>query len=87
MNPLLFPLEVLNERVEPIVHKSSKDEDKSKEKEAYTSNISNFMSEYNLLNQQNPGMFSLKIDKMQMDGPGSRWKVKAELTIKYKGKS
>lgn len=44
------------------------------------------MSEYNLLNQQNPGMFNLKIDKMQVDGPGSKWKVKAELTIKYKGK-
>lgn len=74
---MLYPVEVLNEVVEPIAQKSSKDEDKSKEKESYLGNISNFMSEYNLLNQHNPGLFSLKIDKMQVDGPGSKWKVKA----------
>lgn len=32
MDPMFFPAEVLNEEVEPIAQKSSKDEDKSKEK-------------------------------------------------------
>jgi hypothetical protein len=40
-----------------------------------------------LLNQQNPGVFNYKIvDKMQVEGPGSKWKVKGELLVKYKGR-
>jgi hypothetical protein len=83
---MFFPAEVLDEVVEPIAQNSKKDEDKSKEKLTYLSQITNFMSEYNLLNQQNPGIFNLKVDKMQVSGQGSKWKVKAELGIKYKGK-
>jgi hypothetical protein len=31
-------------------------------------------------------VFELKVDKMMVDGPGSKWKVKGELSVKYKGR-
>ncbi len=61
------------------------DEQFLKDKDEYINSIVNFKTEFNLLNHQNPGVFTLKLDKVQANTHTLTWIVKGQLTIKYKG--
>jgi hypothetical protein len=50
----------------------------------YLKNICSFKAELNLLNQQNPETFVIKMDKMKVDST-NLWKVKGDLLVRYKG--
>lgn len=45
-------------------------------------NIASFKAELNVLNHQFPGVFNLKVEKLQPNGPGTKWFVTGELAYK-----
>lgn len=76
---------IFYEKIEPISYIKPVDEQFFRDKDEYLGNITNFKTEFNLLNHQNPNVFTYKIDKQQITIPTLTWIVKGVLTIKYKG--
>lgn len=85
-NPLkLMDLTVIEEKVEAIAPiKEDRTEEIKKERDDYLGNIQNYKSEYNILNQNNPGFFPITYEKINV--ANNKWKVRGAMQIKYKGR-
>lgn len=76
---------VIDAKVEEIAPKKEyRSEEIKKERLDYLANIQNYKSEYNILNQNNPNLFVITYEKIQV--ANNKWKVRGTMLIKYKGR-